>query len=149
MILQLAADDKIEIQEVIVRFFMAVDEDDAAGVAACFGPDGVLVLRHGDENAPYSELVGPSAIEEGSRVFLAQLAEAAPNKDRHVITNFLICADGDSANVAFLAQNIDVDVGPTILGTAVGKCRVARIDGVWRLQRWDHFLDPAREQSGR
>jgi hypothetical protein len=149
MAVRFTADDKIDIQEVIIRFFMAVDEDDAAGVAGCFGPEGVLVLRHGDEHSAFSELVGTSAIEEGSRAFLAKLAETAPNKDRHVISNFLISPGDDGAEVRFLVQNIDVAVGPTLLGTAVGKCHVVRVDGIWRLQRWDHFLDPAREHSGK
>lgn len=149
MTAQLSADDRIDIQEVIIRFFMAVDEDDAAGVAACFSPEGVLVLRHGDEHSAFSELAGPAAIEEGTRAFLTQLAETAPNKDRHVISNFLIGQSEDGADVRFLAQNIDVAVGPTLLGTAVGKCHVVRVDGSWRLQRWDHFLDPARLNSGK
>lgn len=143
------AGDKIEIQELITRFFMAVDADDAQQVAATFVPDGVLVLRQGDETAPFSELIGQKAIEDGSRAFLAQLAERSPNKDRHVLSNFVISPSEQGANVRFFVQNMDVAEGPTILGTAIGDCRAARHDGEWRLQRWDHYMDMAREISGK
>lgn len=139
----LTAEDRLAIQELVATFYLAIDGGDPAGVAATFVPDGVLVIREGDETSPSSRIAGTAEIEDAMRTYFRE-SEDPPAK--HFVSNFVIRTQAEGARVVFSILNMDIETGPTPIGTASGDCLVRKAGSGWKLVLFDHYVDPAYRQ---
>lgn len=136
--MKLSAEDRLAIQELIARFYLAVDNGDAAGFAATFAEDGVFVVRRGDRDAPSEHLRGAAIEQYGVRF-------SGPDRPRlkHFLGNYVIEPQAEGARVIFSILNVEIMDGPTPIGTATGDCLVRKAGEHWRLACFDHYIDPA------
>lgn len=139
---RLTAGEKLAARELVLRFLLAADAGDAAGAAATFTPDGVLLLDAGDAAVPPLELTGQQAIAEWGAAYLTR---ADGVRIRHVLSNFVVSPAQRGASVRLLIQNLDVATGPTLLSIGVGIGHAVRVGpDDWRLQRWEYRPDATR-----
>ena len=129
----ITGDDKLAIQELCARTYLAVDGNDAAGFANCFAPDGIFV-------APYGEFAGTEMI----RTFMeGHIAAGKENGVRHIVTNHVVEPHEKGARYRFYILKMNVAAGPVAIATAAGDCIVTRSDGEWRFGRVQLAIDPA------
>ena len=69
---RISAEDRLDILDLLGRYFFAVDSGDHAGVIACFTPDGQVVYGTGETYQGY----------EGLQVFAAKASGGAEIKGR-------------------------------------------------------------------
>jgi 3-phenylpropionate/cinnamic acid dioxygenase small subunit len=119
----LTVQDRLEIQDLYVRYAYTFDDADADGWSALFMPDGRF--------APPG--VEPVVGTEALRAFVANRSSDSPGM-RHVIANVLIEADG--ANVTgrayFVCYRLDGDGGFRLRNFGRYVDKLDRHDGSWR-----------------
>lgn len=126
-------DDKIEIQELCARIYLAIDGNDAAGFAAGFAADGTFV-------APYGEFTGTDAV----RSFMEDhIAAGKEDGVRHFITNQVIDPQADGARYRFYILKMNIATGPVAIASAAGDAVVVKTPEGWRFQRFQLMIDPA------
>jgi 3-phenylpropionate/cinnamic acid dioxygenase small subunit len=114
----LSTDDIIAIQQLVARYAVAVDTDDAGGFLACFTPDGAFSSSF--------------ANARGREELLAMRGRGVPGRTRHFITNLIIEGDGDNATVnAYLFST-----RPVLQDSTVGTYEndVVKLDGKWQFK---------------
>lgn len=131
--MSISTQDKIEIQELAARTYIALDGEDAAGFAANFAGDGVFV-------APYGEFAGP----ENVRSFIESHIDAGKEDGvRHVLSNHVIDEHADGARYRFYIIKMNIQTGPVAIATAGGDCIVSKTAQGWRFKRFQLHIDPA------
>jgi len=119
-----SVEDRFAIQDLFIRYATALDSGDVEGIVACFTDDGAL------ESPVLGIKSGQAAIREFAERF--SRFQKRGNQLRHVMTNFAIEVDGDTAR----ARCYLVNILTTHDGTAMGPpgrydCQLARVDGKW------------------
>ena len=126
-------DDKLQIHELGAKFYVYLDAENPAGVAALFSDDGVFV-------APYGEFTGPQAVQG----FLeSHVAAGKEDGVKHFITNLVVEATAEGARLTFYILKMGVVTGPTLIATASGDCTVQKVGDDWRFTRFELAIDPA------
>jgi len=146
-------EDEAAIHRLLLEYGKRLDERDFAGYAALFARDGVWAGGMGEHK-------GPAAIEmmlTGSMGSVARKPDApkpdmriANSRSVHVLTNFIIDVDGDTATALskwmFLGPSADNRPAAMIQGHY--RDQLVREDGTWKFLRreaWGDipFDDPA------
>ena len=119
--------DREEIQDLLIRYAMALDSRDWGLLATCFTEDGVT--DYGDLGG---ENNGPAAIVELCRSALEPL-----DASQHIITNMVIATDGDSGSATcyFQAQHVlrGTEGGDNFLVGGTYRDRLVRTADGWRI----------------
>jgi 3-phenylpropionate/cinnamic acid dioxygenase small subunit len=121
-------EDRLAIEDLLVRYTTALDAGDVEGVVACFAEDGWLD----------SPIVGRHQGREELRVFAEKTAEPIRRKGarfRHVVSNFRVeMQDENRARVrCYLLDYVTIDGTTTLLSPGEYDCVAARIADAWLL----------------
>lgn len=128
-------EDRLAIEDLMVRYTTALDEGDIEGVVACFAEDGWLD----------SPIVGRHQGHAELRQFAELTAKPtrAGVRFRHVVSNFRIDVEGNRGRVrCYLLDWATVGRETTLLAPGEYDCELVRGPDGWLLQnrqvRMDH-----------
>jgi hypothetical protein len=130
----LSAQDRLDLQELMMRYALAVDVDGAEGdLFDIFSGDAVLD----------SPLSGRFSGNEGLKAFAKVVVELRSGRiGRHLITNIRVQGEGDRAQLQayYVHASTPRDAGAKVQGATVTHtgtydCSARRQDGRWRLER--------------
>lgn len=127
-------EDRFAVQDLFIRYATALDSGDVEGIVACFTDDGAL------ESPVLGVKAGMAAIREFAERFSA--FQKRGNQLRHIMTNFAIDVDGDTARARCYLVNILTTGGKTTYGPP-GRydCQLARVNGAWKFRHRLVVLD--------
>ncbi len=133
--------DRIDINDLFVRYATALDAADVETIVGCFTEDAVLD----------SPAVGVYTGRDGIRAFAERFARlpASGTQLRHVLSNLAVTVEGDRARATCYLVNIKTRAGKTEL-MAPGRydCRLVRQPDGWRFQYRLVVLDHAVTLEG-
>lgn len=112
--------DKIEIQELTAKYALAMDEHDVSRWLHTWAADGKW-------EGPLGTYLGHEKLPQ----LLRDLGERIVGR-RHVITNHIIEVSGSEASQTCYMQILAYKDGFRLVGTAVYRDRLKKIDGEWR-----------------
>ncbi len=127
----LTADEKLEIQELAVRYALAMDAEDLYSWLETWTDDGTWAGGLG-------EYIGKSSLKE----LFHELGERIKGK-RHLMTNFIITGDSNSANMKCYMTIIDRINSPEIIATGVYTDTLKRVNGRFKFLHRQVKLDPS------
>ena len=134
-------EDRMAIQDLFIRYATALDSGDVDGVVSCFTEDASME----------SPVVGVKTGTAEIRAFAERFSkfQASGAQLRHILTNFAMTVDGDTAQAACYLMNIVTRNGETRIGPP-GRydCTLARTNGAWLFQRRLVILDGVFDLSG-
>ena len=134
-------EDRSSIEALFVRYTCALDAGDVDTVVSCFAVDGTL------ESPAVGKHTGHSAIREFAQRF-ARFRERG-NQLRHIVSNFRIGVDADSAVVqCYLVVFLTRDGNSRMLAPGSYDCTLARKDGAWVFERRVVTMDHDYELEG-
>lgn len=117
--------ERLDINDLFVRYVCALDEGDVATVVACFAEDGTLASPVAGEHT------GHPAIRAFAERFARYRASGA--QLRHVISNLRIDVDGDRAHAqCYLVVFLTRDGESRVIPPGRYDCRLVKVDGEWR-----------------
>ena len=125
----LSVEDKLEINELIARYNVAIDDGDAEGWARTFTPDGV-----------FDGIVGRFEGRDEIAAFARRYASEAKYEDfrscQHWVNNVLIEGSGDAATLRADHQMVQpTEGGGRILLVARYNDTLRRLNGEWLFSR--------------
>lgn len=124
----LTAEDRLEIMDVAARRAYAADWRDGATYANLHTEDGVFIGGHIVE--------GHKALEE----YVNRMSGPAV---RHILTNFIIDGDGDSATAQYYWWVYRLtNEGPKPFLTCVCFAKLLKVDGHWKFKEVNLSFDP-------
>jgi len=150
-----AIEDYIKIEQLLMRYAIAFNTEDADGYVGTFAPDGELRLIRQEGEEPFA---GPFKGHDALRAqwFPDHPGPGTPLPEfrrfgamRHVTTNPLIQVDGDTATVELIfievvsnGENIPPGSNPPTIW-AMGRYMddLVKIDGEWYFQRCTIITD--------
>ncbi|GAB2968638.1 nuclear transport factor 2 family protein [Amycolatopsis acidiphila] len=131
--MSLSVEDKITIQELSNAHVKYLDAHDIDAWADCWLPGGKFI-------ATYGTFEGHEAIKEFIR---GHIQAGKEDGARHVLTNYVIEADGDDrATVYSLVVKIQVEKPPFIIATGVYNDVVVRTADGWKFESRQLDVDP-------
>ncbi len=116
--------DRLMINDLFVRYTMALDAGDVETIVGCFTEDGALE----------SPAVGIYSGRQGIRDFAVRFARFRERGSqlRHFISNLAVQVDGDQARATCYLLNVITRNGKTeLLAPGRYDCRLARVGGEW------------------
>ena len=120
-------EDRLAIQDLFIRYATALDGGDVEGVVGCFAEGASLD----------SPVVGVKTGQAEIRAFAEKFSafHASGAQLRHILTNFAITVDGDTARATCYLVNILTRDGETRMGPP-GRydCKLTRVNGAWLFQ---------------
>lgn len=114
--------DRAEIQDLVVKYFIAADDGDVEGLGALFAPDGKFELGGGAE-----PVVGRDNVMDFVRAFRAPMGPTVHTPDYTLI----LSVDGDRATAVSGAHLELARGGTTLWGAVRYEDELVRIDGAW------------------
>ena len=124
--------DKLAIQEATSNYFFAVDAADVDAYLAVWAEDGV---------SESSGLGNATGHEELRARFMKASQDFSKGK-RHVVSNFAIEMQGDTATQRVYLLVVEREKKPAVEATAVYEDTLRRIDGTWKFTRRRQTIDP-------
>jgi ketosteroid isomerase-like protein len=121
-------DDRLEIHELLSRYYIAVDEHDADAWVALWTEEGVF-------DSGYLHLEG--------RAQLHQFMAGHDVQTRHLVTNVRTEVQGDRAlaeSYMLVVPRVDK---PEVIATAHCRSELRKVDGRWKLTRHTYKPDPS------
>ncbi len=120
-------EDRFAIQDLFIRYATALDGGNVDGVVSCFAEGASM------ESPVVGVKTGLAEIRAFAERFSAFQASGA--QLRHILTNFAITVDGDTARVTCYLVNILTRNGESRMGPP-GRydCRLVRVNGEWLFQ---------------
>lgn len=119
-----ALEDRLEINDLFVRYATALDAGDVETIVGCFAEDGSLE----------SPVVGVYSGRDGIRAFATRFAglRAQGTQLRHVLANLAVRLDGDRAHATCYLVTIMTRDGKSVMRPP-GRydCQLVRVDGAW------------------
>lgn len=116
--------DRLEVNDLFVRYATALDSGDVEGIVACFTADAILE----------SPAVGIYRGQDGIREFALRFARLRQRGSqlRHVLANLAVEFDGDRAHATcYLLTVLTRDGHSTLRPPGRYDCHLARIGGTW------------------
>lgn len=137
--MSISAEDKLEIQEVIIRMYQALDAHQADGYASYFATDGVSISPHGvfcgrNEIANFVERHIQQGNESGTL---------------HCVANILVWEDaahGPSISVEVMKFRVS-DTPAVFLVSAFGTARMKKFE-TWQITRYELGHRPIATLAG-
>jgi hypothetical protein len=129
----------------MVRYAFAVDEAEEEEFQRIFTDDAVI-------DGPWGKHEGVEGVKRFAKNFPRLAVERKNVKGRHLMTNFLIDGDGDSATMKVYFVEFKTDTSPSdpsrattseVLSTGKYDCLARKVDGAWRLQQRLLTMDAA------
>jgi ketosteroid isomerase-like protein len=123
------AEEKDAIREVLSEYCFCLDNDRFVDMAALFTEDGVW-------DTAFGKGVGRDGIAALVRKLRSSRPPGESHRGVHLVTNFVIKIDGDSAHVLsnwVVAQNSHT--GPIVSAAGGYEDDMAKQDGTWRIRR--------------
>src|SRR5262249_19658444 len=118
-------EDRLAIEDLLVRYTTALDEGDVDGVVGCFVEDGWLD----------SPIVGRHQGREELRAFAEKTAEAIRHRGarfRHVVSNLRIEVDANRARArCYLLDFVTVAGKTELLAPGEYDCELVKADREW------------------
>lgn len=133
--------DRLMINDLFVRYTMALDAGDVETIVGCFTEDGALE----------SPAVGIYSGRQGIRDFAVRFARFRERGSqlRHFISNLAVQVDGDQARATCYLLNVITRNGKTeLLAPGRYDCRLARVGGEWLFKHRLVVLDHAVALDG-
>ena len=127
-------EDRLAINDLFVRYTMALDRGDVETIVDCFTPDGSLD----------SPAVGRHAGHAAIRAFAERFARFHERgaQLRHVISNLAVEIDGDRARATCYLLNVLTRNGNSeLLAPGRYECELVKSAGAWRFERRVVILD--------
>lgn len=136
-----SAEDRFAVQDLFIRYATALDSGDVDGVVNCFTQDASL------ESPVVGVKTGIAEIRAFAERFSAFQASGA--QLRHVLSNFAIDVDGDTARATCYLVNILTRDGQTQMGPP-GRydCSLVRENGAWLFRHRLVVLDGVFKLDG-
>ncbi len=125
----LSAEDKLEIQMLSSRYAMAMDEGDQEQWIDTWSEDGI-----------WEGGIGRYAGLEKLRRLLADLGDRIKGK-RHLMTNFVIDGDSDSARQKCYLMVVEIGEQPRLVSTLFYQDQLRKIAGQWKFVHRQVALD--------
>jgi ketosteroid isomerase-like protein len=119
-----SVEDRLAIEDPLVRYTTALDEGDVEGVVGCFTEDGWLD----------SPIIGRHEGEAALRAFAADIAARRRRgaQFRHVVSNFRIDVSGDRGRARCYLLDLATVAGvTTLLSPGEYDCELRKVDGEW------------------
>lgn len=139
----LSVADRLDLTDLAHRYAAAVDDRDAAGVAALFTDDGVLASPRPPRSLdPVDEATGPEAIAAA----MGQLAAMAATQ--HAVVGLVLDGDGAdhaSGRVACIAHHVLPDA-TSLVWHVTYRDRYRRTGAGWRFARRDLHVDVVEQR---
>lgn len=129
--MSLTAEDKLEIQELAVRYALAMDAEDVYSWLETWTDDGTWLGGLG-------EYIGKSSLKE----LFYELGDRIKDK-RHVMSNFIITGDGNSASMKCYMAIFDRINFPALIATGVYTDTLKRVNGRFKFLHRHVKLDPS------
>jgi uncharacterized protein (TIGR02246 family) len=124
----LSALDYEEIRQLVARYNFAIDGGAADDWAACFTPDGALVVAGLPEDHPLAgRFEGTAALA----AFAKTAFTLTEGRARHWNTNLAIDGDGESATTRCYLLWLTAGAGPVEGQAATYQDRLVKRDGRW------------------
>jgi uncharacterized protein (TIGR02246 family) len=118
-------EDRTAIEDLFVRYTIALDSGDVDGVVSCFTEDGWLD----------SPITGRRQGVEQLRAFAGQIARSIEPRGarfRHVVSNFRFDVEGDRARArCYLLDFVTIGGETTLLSPGEYDCEVVKRDEGW------------------
>lgn len=127
----LTAEDKLEIQELAIRYALAMDSDDIHSWLETWTDDGTWVGGLG-------EYIGKSSLKE----LFHELGDRIKGK-RHIMTNFIITGESNHANMKCYMTVVDRVNSPEIIATGIYSDTLKRVNGRFKFLHRQVKLDPS------
>jgi len=119
-----SVEERLDINDLFVRYVCALDEGDVDTVVACFAEDGTLASPVAGEHT------GRPAIRAFAERFARYRASGA--QLRHVVSNLRIDVDGDRAHAqCYLVVFLTRDGESRVIPPGRYDCRLTKIGGQW------------------
>jgi uncharacterized protein (TIGR02246 family) len=137
----LAIEDRFGINDLFVRYTVALDAGDVDTIVACFTEDGALE----------SPAVGKYAGRDGIRAFSERFAAMHRRgvQLRHVISNMAMTVDGDTAQATcYLTCIITMNGKSELMPPGRYECALRKVDGAWLFQHRLVVMDATYELPG-
>lgn len=130
----LSLEDRFAVNDLFVRYTVALDSGDVDTIVSCFTEDGCLE----------SPAVGKHTGHDGIRAFSERFS--AMNKRgvqlRHVISNLAMTIDGDTGHATcYLTNILTVNGASQLMPPGRYECELRKVDGAWLFQRRVVILD--------
>jgi len=136
-----ALQDRLEINDLFVRYATALDAGDVEAIVGCFAEDGAL----------HSPIVGTYEGHRGIREFgerFARLRESGTQL-RHVLSNLVVTLDGDHARATcYLLTVMTRDGKSSLRPPGRYDCRLVRVKGAWLFKNRVVIEDAKAELPG-
>jgi uncharacterized protein (TIGR02246 family) len=137
----LAIEDRFGINDLFVRYTVALDAGDVDTIVACFTEDGALE----------SPAVGKYAGRDGIRAFSERFAAMHRRgvQLRHVISNMAMTVDGNTAQATcYLTCIITMNGKSELMPPGRYECALRKVDGAWLFQHRLVVMDATYELPG-
>jgi ketosteroid isomerase-like protein len=129
-----AADDKLEIMDLIGSYSHAFDGGDTAVIPELFTDEGVLLERNQKK-----DIMAGKGLEKIIAFFHQQIKERGQNQPRHHVRNTIFVEFTDSQALTrsyFLKTNVDGPGKPAVvLATGVFEDAFIKTDKGWRIKK--------------
>jgi uncharacterized protein (TIGR02246 family) len=123
----LSLEDRFAIIDLFVRYTTALDAGDVETIVGCFTEDGSL------ESPAVGKYAGHAGIRTFSERFAAMHGRGV--QLRHVVSNFAITVDGETAHATcYLTCIITIDGKSQLMPPGRYECDLRRVGGAWLFQ---------------
>jgi 3-phenylpropionate/cinnamic acid dioxygenase small subunit len=119
-----SVEDRLAIEDLLVRYTTALDEGDVEGLVGCFTEDGWLD----------SPIIGRHEGEAALRAFATDIAGRRRRgaQFRHVVSNFRIDVSGDRGRARCYLLDLATVAGvTTLLSPGEYDCELRKVGGEW------------------
>ena len=132
---KISIEDRLDINDLFVRYTCAIDAGDVETLIGCFAEDGSL------ESPAVGTYAGRPAIRESAQRF-ARFRQNG-SQLRHVISNLLVDVQGNRGKATcYLTVFISKNGASRLLAPGYYECDLVKVDGAWlfkkRIVHHDH-----------
>ncbi|MEU6135465.1 nuclear transport factor 2 family protein [Nocardioides sp. NPDC047086] len=120
--MSLSVEDKLEIVELSNAHMRSLDNHDVDAWVAAWVPDGTFV-------ATYGTFAGHDAIRE---FINGHIAAGKEDGARHLMTNYVVDGDGDTASITCAVTKLQVEKPPFIIASGIYTDSVVRTAEGWK-----------------
>ncbi len=132
--MQLTAENRMAIQDMLARGAYAYDERDMKALEAGFATEAVMSMRIAG-----GDLIGPFEGREAIMGLMLGAMEQQTDVRRHVIANSFFDTEGEHPIVTSVLTLLATEDGKaSLLATGIYRDTVIEVDGAWRILQPAH-----------